>query len=52
MRSNTYTIGFTLVVTTVLAFFLSISNSALSERQELNIRIDIKKNILHITFMI
>jgi Na+-transporting NADH:ubiquinone oxidoreductase subunit C len=46
MRSNTYTIGFTLVVTTVLAFFLSISNSALSERQELNIKIDIKKNIL------
>jgi len=46
MRSNTYTIAFTMAVTTVLAFFLSLASSALSERQELNIKIDIKKNIL------
>jgi len=46
MRSNAYTLVFTMAVTIVLGFFLSLANSALKDRQELNTQIDMKKNIL------
>ncbi|MBT3477892.1 MAG: NADH:ubiquinone reductase (Na(+)-transporting) subunit C [Candidatus Marinimicrobia bacterium] len=46
MRSNSYTLIFTTVVTVILGFFLSLAASALKEQQDLNIEIDIKKNIL------
>ena len=46
MRSNAYTLIFTMAVTIVLSFFLSLANSALKDKQELNIQIDMKKNIL------
>ncbi len=46
MRSNTYTLVFTSIVTVVLGFFLALAADALKEQQELNIENDIKKNIL------
>ena len=46
MRSNAYTLVFTMAVTIVLGFFLSLANSALKDRQKLNTQIDMKKNIL------
>lgn len=46
MRSNTYTLVFTSIITIVLGFFLALAADALKERQELNIENDIKKNIL------
>lgn len=46
MRSNTYTIVFTSIVTIILGFFLSLAASALKERQDLNVENDMKKNIL------
>jgi len=46
MRSNSYTLIFTTVVTVVLGFFLSLAATALKDQQDLNIEVDIKKNIL------
>ncbi len=46
MRSNTYTLVFTSLVTIVLGFLVSMAATALSERQELNVKIDQRKNIL------
>ncbi|MGY8780873.1 MAG: FMN-binding protein [Fidelibacterota bacterium] len=46
MRSNSYTLIFTAVVTVILGFFLSLAATALKEKQDLNVEIDIKKNIL------
>jgi len=46
MRSNTYTLVFTSVITIVLGFFLALAADALKERQNLNVENDIKKNIL------
>ena len=46
MRSNAYTLVFTMAVTIVLGFFLSLANSALKDRQKLNTQIDMKKNFL------
>ncbi|MBT3179672.1 MAG: NADH:ubiquinone reductase (Na(+)-transporting) subunit C [Candidatus Marinimicrobia bacterium] len=46
MRSNTYTIVFTSIVTIVLGFLLAVAADALKERQELNVANDMKKNIL------
>ena len=45
-QSNTYTLLFTAIVTIVLGFMLSLAATALKERQDLNVAIDIKKNIL------
>ncbi|MCP4931676.1 MAG: NADH:ubiquinone reductase (Na(+)-transporting) subunit C [Candidatus Marinimicrobia bacterium] len=46
MRSNSYTLIFTTIVTVILGFFLSLAVTALKDRQSLNVEIDIKKNIL------
>lgn len=46
MRSNSYTLIFTAAVTIVLGLLLSLSSTALKQRQDLNIENDIKKNIL------
>ncbi len=46
MRSNAYTLFFTAIITVVLGFLLSIAATTLKERQELNMNIDIQKNIL------
>lgn len=46
MRSNTYTLTFTALVTIVLGIILSLASTALKERQNLNVEIDKKKNIL------
>ncbi len=46
MRSNAYTLTFTSVITVILGFLLSLASTALKEKQDLNIEIDIKKNIL------
>ena len=46
MHSNRYTLIFTMVITIVLAFFLSLADSSLIEMRERNIEVDIRKNIL------
>lgn len=46
MQSNTYTLFFTAIVTIVLGFLLSLAATSLKERQDLNEKIDIRKNIL------
>lgn len=46
MRSNAYTLIFTSTVTIVLGFLLSMAVTILKDQQDLNIEIDIKKNIL------
>ena len=46
MRSNSYTLVFTSCITIVLSFFLSIANGLLKEKQEINVELDRKKNIL------
>ena len=45
-QSNSYTLIFTGIVTIILGFLLSIAATSLKEKQELNVAIDIKKNIL------
>lgn len=45
-QSNTYTLLFTAVVTIILGILLSLAATSLKERQDLNVAIDIKKNIL------
>jgi len=45
-QSNTYTLLFTAIVTIILGFMLSLAATSLKERQDQNIAIDIKKNIL------
>ena len=46
MRSNTYTLIFTSLITLFLGFVLSFAATNLKSRQEINIEIDMKKNIL------
>ena len=46
MRSNTYTIVFTSIVTIILGFFLALAADGLRELQNLNVENDMKKNIL------
>jgi Na+-transporting NADH:ubiquinone oxidoreductase subunit C len=48
MRSDTYTIVFTTIVTVVLGLGLSITADSLRERQSINEELDIKKNILSV----
>lgn len=46
MRSNRYTLTFMAILTVVLGFLLSYSATSLKSRQQRNIEIDMKKNIL------
>ncbi len=46
MRSNSYTLTFISAVTVVLGFFLSLAAESLREKQEINVQLDMKKNIL------
>ena len=46
MRSNTYTLVFTSVITIFFGFLLSVAATSLKPRQDINIEIDMKKNIL------
>ena len=48
MRSDTYTIIFTMIVTVILGLGLSVTADSLRDRQELNEELDIKKNILSV----
>jgi Na+-transporting NADH:ubiquinone oxidoreductase subunit C len=48
MRSDTYTIVFTTIVTVVLGLGLSVTADSLRERQSINEQLDIKKNILSV----
>ncbi len=46
MRSNLYVLGFMSSVTIILGILLSLAATSLKEKQDLNIQLDIKKNIL------
>ncbi|MBC8216708.1 MAG: NADH:ubiquinone reductase (Na(+)-transporting) subunit C [Candidatus Marinimicrobia bacterium] len=46
MRSNLYVISFMSAITVVLGLLLSVAATSLAERQEMNVQIDMKKNIL------
>ena len=46
MRSNTYTLVFTSLITIFFGFLLSVAATSLKPRQDINIEIDMKKNIL------
>lgn len=48
MRSDTYTIIFTMIVAVILGLGLSTTADSLRERQNLNVELDIKKNILSV----
>ena len=48
MRSDTYTIVFTAIVTVILGLGLSVTADSLRERQSINEELDIKKNILSV----
>jgi Na+-transporting NADH:ubiquinone oxidoreductase subunit C len=48
MRSDTYTIVFTTIVTVVLGLGLSVTADRLRDRQSINEQLDIKKNILSV----
>lgn len=48
MRSDTYTIVFTTIVTVILGLGLSVTADSLRERQSINEELDIKKNILSV----
>jgi len=48
MRSDTYTIFFTLIVTVILGLLISITADTLRTKQEINEDLDIKKNILSV----
>ena len=46
MRSNTYTLIFTSLITLILGFLLSFTYTQLKSMQEENLAVDIRKNIL------
>ena len=48
MRSDTYTIMFTMIAAVILGLGLSTTADSLRERQNLNVELDIKKNILSV----
>ena len=48
MRSDAYTITFTMIVAIILGLGLSTTADNLRERQKLNVELDIKKNILSV----
>ncbi len=45
-RSNSYILGFTLVLCLITSVTLSLLSKGLEERKNFNVEIDIKKNIL------
>ena len=45
MHSNKYTIGFTAILTIILASLLSFAAVSLNKTQKLNVELDSKKNI-------
>ena len=47
MRSNAYTLIFTSITTVILGFLLSFVYTSLKETQDINVEIDIMKNILY-----
>ena len=50
MRSNSYTLIFTSLITIFFGFLLSVAATSLKPRQDINIEIDMKKNILEARF--
>ena len=48
MRSDAYTIIFTMIISVILGLGLSTTRDSLRERQLLNIELDIKKKILSV----
>lgn len=46
MRSNSYTLMFTATVTIILGIMLSAAATSLKDRQQMNVELDIRKNIL------
>lgn len=46
MRSNAYVLSFMTGLTVVIGLMLSLASTALKERQDLNVEVDMKKNIL------
>jgi len=46
MRSNAYTLTFTTLVTVILGLLVSVAATSLKDRQQLNVEIDMKRNIL------
>ena len=46
MRSNTYTLIFTSLITLILGFLLSFTYTQLKGMQQENLAVDIRKNIL------
>ena len=46
MHSNSYTLTFTSIITIFLGLMLSVAATSLKPKQEINIEIDMKKNIL------
>lgn len=46
MRSNSYTLIFTSLITIFFGFLLSVAATSLKPRQDINVEIDMKKNIL------
>ena len=46
MRSNTYTLIFTSLITLILGFLLSFTYTQLKSMQQENLAVDIRKNIL------
>ena len=46
MHSNKYTLIFTSIITISLGFVLSYAATSLKPRQDINVEIDMKKNIL------
>jgi Na+-transporting NADH:ubiquinone oxidoreductase subunit NqrC len=46
MRSNSYTLIFTSIITIFFGFLLSVAATSLKPLQDINIEIDMKKNIL------
>lgn len=45
-QGNLYTMVFTIIVSLIAAVILSVSSTVLKQRQELNVELDIKRNIL------
>ena len=52
MRSNTYTLIFTSLITLILGFLLSFTYTQLKSMQQENLAVDIRKNILRMWVMI
>ena len=45
-NSNTYTIIYSVVLVVIVAFLLAFVSQALKDRQDANVKLDVKKQIL------